>query len=288
MQKLASGHSELVSVITAVKDGEFTIERCINSVFQQTHQSIEHIIVLGKSCDNTESVINNYILSNPKSCIKVLREIKSGIYSALNQGIKESKGKFLLILGSDDWLEPFGIHELLTAIKQKRADFAVGYAKIITENEKHSFKTFKINEFDERLLMGLMPFCHQALLVSRECFDVCGLFNEELVIASDYQWIKSMFLQKLRIATVFKYIVNFSKKGISDSREYLAVDEMISCIQNQYNLQYEDVRLWLDFLRGENQINHFHATSLIKNLADIEAVKSVALLLLDRLHKVKS
>ena len=59
MQKLASGHSELVSVITAVKDGEFTIERCINSVFQQTHQSIEHIIVLGKSCDNTESVINN-------------------------------------------------------------------------------------------------------------------------------------------------------------------------------------------------------------------------------------
>ena len=286
LQELTNGHSELVSIITAVKNSEFVIERCFNSVARQTHQLIEHVLVLGNSSDNTENIITKYILNNPKSCIKVLRENKPGIYSALNQGIKESKGEFLLILGSDDWLEPFGVHELITTIKQKRADFAVGYAKIITEDNKKNSEIFKVSEFDERLIMGLTPFCHQALLVSKKCFDICGLFNEDLTIASDRQWFNSLFLQKLQMATLSKCVVNFCKKGLSNSKEHVAIDEIVSCIEKQYNLNYDDVKLWLDFLRGENQINLFHTTNLINNLTDIKAIKSVALLLLDRLYKI--
>ncbi len=278
---------KLVTVITAAKNSKSVIKRCINSVANQTYKHIEHIIVLGKSTDGTNNVIDSYMLANPQHNIRILYESAPGIYPALNYAIRKSKGKFLLILGSDDWLEPFCIQELLDAIQQNRSDFAVGYAKIIDPSIQKLDKIFKISEFDERILMGLMPFCHQALLASKECFDVCGLFNEQLTIASDYQWIKLLFLQKMKMAVVHKCVVNFYKGGISDLNDQLAVNEMISCIQDQYNVKYENAKSLLDLLLGEERINKSNITSLIKELTDVNAVKSIALLLMEQLDKVK-
>ena len=89
---------KLISIITVVKDGEDTIEKCINSVLNQNYKNIEYIIIDGNSSDNTMSIINKY-----KGKISlVLSENDKGIWDAMNKGIKLAKGEIIGFLNCDD------------------------------------------------------------------------------------------------------------------------------------------------------------------------------------------
>jgi len=90
---------KLISIITVVKDGEDTIEKCINSVLNQNYKNIEYIIIDGNSSDNTMSIINKY-----KGKISlVLSENDKGIWDAMNKGIKLAKGEIIGFLNCDDF-----------------------------------------------------------------------------------------------------------------------------------------------------------------------------------------
>tara|TARA_B100000900_G_C20471490_1_gene671584 strand:+ start:119 stop:865 length:747 start_codon:yes stop_codon:yes gene_type:complete len=91
--------SNLISIITVVKNNEKTIERCINSVLNQKYKKIEYIIIDGNSKDNTLAIINKY-----KDKISViLSEKDKGIWDAMNKGISLAKGNIIGFLNSDDF-----------------------------------------------------------------------------------------------------------------------------------------------------------------------------------------
>ncbi len=90
---------KLISIITVVKDGEDTIEKCINSVLNQNYKNIEYIIIDGNSSDNTMSIINKY----KEKISLVLSENDKGIWDAMNKGIKLAKGEIIGFLNSDDF-----------------------------------------------------------------------------------------------------------------------------------------------------------------------------------------
>ena len=50
----------LISIITVVKNSESTIERCVESVINQSYDNIEYIIINGNSSDNTNNVLEKY------------------------------------------------------------------------------------------------------------------------------------------------------------------------------------------------------------------------------------
>jgi glycosyltransferase involved in cell wall biosynthesis len=75
-----------ISVITVTLNSEKYIERCIKSVQEQTYQNIEHIIIDGKSTDNTINIIEKY----KKKISKIVSENDNGIWDAMNKGIKNS------------------------------------------------------------------------------------------------------------------------------------------------------------------------------------------------------
>ena len=66
----------------------------------QDYGSIEYIIIDGKSSDSTTDIVNNYQATY--SYIKMVSENDSGIYDALNKGIKNSTGEIIGFLNSDD------------------------------------------------------------------------------------------------------------------------------------------------------------------------------------------
>ena len=90
---------KLISIITVVKDGEDTIEKCINSVLNQNYKNIEYIIIDGNSSDNTMSIINKY----KEKISLVLSENDKGIWDAMNKGIKLAKGEIIGFLNCDDF-----------------------------------------------------------------------------------------------------------------------------------------------------------------------------------------
>ena len=88
-----------ISIITATYNSTITITDCINSVNNQTHQNIEHIIIDGGSQDNTLEIVKL-----ARSVTKYISEPDKGIYDALNKGIQMATGDLIGFLHSDDML----------------------------------------------------------------------------------------------------------------------------------------------------------------------------------------
>jgi glycosyltransferase involved in cell wall biosynthesis len=105
---VASG-APCVSVLTVVRDGQATIEACIQSVAAQTYPNVEHVIVDGGSTDDTLAILRRrseaigYWISEPDD----------GIYAALNKAVRLSSGSCYVVLGCDDVLLPTAIEALM-------------------------------------------------------------------------------------------------------------------------------------------------------------------------------
>ena len=93
-----------VSVIIPVYNGEKTIEKCINSIINQSYKDLEIIIVNDGSTDNTYEICQKY--SQKDDRIQVINQENKGVCLARNIGIKFSKGDYIQFVDSDDWLEP--------------------------------------------------------------------------------------------------------------------------------------------------------------------------------------
>ena len=87
-----------VSIITATYNNEETVEEAIKSVSSQTYKKIEHIIIDGNSSDNTIKIIENH----QEKFAKIISETDTGIYDALNKGIKNASGEIICFLHADD------------------------------------------------------------------------------------------------------------------------------------------------------------------------------------------
>ena len=90
-----------ITIITVTLNSEQTIKDSLNSVLSQNYKNIEHIIVDGGSNDQTIEILKRY----PNKNKKVYNLEKSGIYEAINHGIKKSNGDYIAILNSDDFYQ---------------------------------------------------------------------------------------------------------------------------------------------------------------------------------------
>ena len=98
--KTSTPRAPLITVITAVLNGENTLERTIQSVIGQDYKNIEYIIIDGGSTDGTLDIIKKY----EHAIDYWISETDEGIYGAMNKGIQASSGEWIYFLGSDDYL----------------------------------------------------------------------------------------------------------------------------------------------------------------------------------------
>lgn len=95
----------LVSIVTPSYNAEKYIEETIDSILNQTYQNWELLIVDDISNDNTLEIISKYVEQDSRIHCYVLEE-KGGASLARNRAIRESKGKYIAFLDSDDvWKE---------------------------------------------------------------------------------------------------------------------------------------------------------------------------------------
>ena len=91
----------LISIITVVLNREATVEDTLRSVLAQTYPHIECIAVDGGSVDNTVSAIEKYVPLF-EGRLKYISEADSGVYEAMNKGLRMATGDVVGYLNSDD------------------------------------------------------------------------------------------------------------------------------------------------------------------------------------------
>ena len=91
----------MVTIITSCFNRESTVGQTIDSVLGQDYSDIEYIIVDGASSDGTLAVVKSY--EGCERLTKIVSEPDSGMYEAINKGIRMAKGDIVGLLHSDDF-----------------------------------------------------------------------------------------------------------------------------------------------------------------------------------------
>src|SRR6266536_1202026 len=127
------GDGPAVSVVSAARNAEGTLARALESLFAQSEQSFEAIVVENGSADGTGSVALALAARDPR--VRVERRGPAGVSAARNAGIGLARGEWLLFLDADDELEPSALSKLLAAARG--ADAAVcGWVRVAPDGTR--------------------------------------------------------------------------------------------------------------------------------------------------------
>ena len=112
-----------VSVIVPVYNVELYIDRCIQSIIQQTYKNLEIILVDDGSTDNCGKICDEYALKDER--IKVIHSENRGVGVARNIGLDCSTGEYLAFVDSDDCMEMTLVEDCVCFSKDKDADIVI-------------------------------------------------------------------------------------------------------------------------------------------------------------------
>ncbi len=112
-----------ISVIIPVYATEKYLEKCLNSVIQQTFNNFEIIIIYKQSKDNSLKLIKKFMAKDKR--IKLFLQDKGGLGGARNIGIEKSVGDYIFFLDSDDWICSQAFELLLNKIEKDNSDMVM-------------------------------------------------------------------------------------------------------------------------------------------------------------------
>ncbi len=139
-----------VSIIVPCYNSEKTIERCINSIKNQSFKDFEALIIDDGSTDNTSMIINRLIKDDER--FQYYYKENRGLSDARNYALDRFKGQYVSFIDSDDYIEKDFIQSLHKPFKKnKNIKLTVCPAKIIYKNRK---KEENITNFDVQLIIS--------------------------------------------------------------------------------------------------------------------------------------
>ncbi len=171
-------NKQLISIITVSYNSEKTIKNTIESVFNQSCESIEYIIIDGKSTDRTLEIIESYEKKAKEKGItyKWISEVDNGIYDAMNKGIDLAQGNWVYFLGSDDIL--FDILNKVSEYLKENYSFVYGDVYMPGKGIVYSGKFNKVK-------LVLKNICHQSIFYKKEILQQ-EKFSLKYKLLSDY------------------------------------------------------------------------------------------------------
>lgn len=124
---------ELISVIVPVYKVEKYLEKCVKSIQNQTYTNLEILLINDGSPDNCGKICDKLAEEDPR--IKVIHKTNGGLSSARNEGIKESHGKYICFVDSDDYIHEKYCEILYKALIETNSDISVvNYKETREEN----------------------------------------------------------------------------------------------------------------------------------------------------------
>jgi glycosyltransferase len=181
-----------ISVITVVYNNDKTIREAIDSVLSQNYHEIEYIIIDGASKDNTIMIIKEY----QSQITKFVSETDSGLYDAMNKGVRLATGDVIGILNSDDLYQDNNvISDVMYEFRNdEKLDLVYGDLVYVKQDDTNkivrnwrSIKYYQ-NFFED----GNVP-PHPSLFVKTKVYQETGLFNLDFRLAADYEFMLRIF-----------------------------------------------------------------------------------------------
>lgn len=121
-----------ISIIVPVYNTSKYLERCIDSILNQTLEEIEIILIDDGSTDNSGEICDRYKKSDPR--INVIHKKNEGLGLTRNAGLREAKGTFVGFVDSDDYIEPNMYEKMYNTIQKNGNDAVICNSKRLTKD----------------------------------------------------------------------------------------------------------------------------------------------------------
>ena len=204
-----------LSIITINYNDAAGLERTIKSVLEQKTGDFEHVIIDGNSTDGSKEIIAKYA----HHFSYFISEADHGVYDAMNKGIKNATGDYLLFLNSGDALfNPDVIEKVLPHLIMH--DLVYGDLYIVPTNQpsfKHTYPKSLDLTFFKQTSLG-----HPSTFIKKELFEKHGNYRTDLHIVSDWAFfLKVICVGQATYKKIDMTISRFYEGGISTTANNL-------------------------------------------------------------------
>lgn len=196
-----------ISVIVPIYNAEKYLNKCVDSLINQTKKELEFILVNDGSTDKTEEIIKSY----KDSRIKYFKNKNQGIGKTRNFGIEKATGKYIMFLDSDDYLKNNACEILYKSVEKTDADLAIcDFYKIYDSGAEEKIKLLSFKPTTLRKTPSLVNEINLA--------PWNKLYKKELITKN-----KIKFVENLKYEDAPFVIEAFSKAG-----KIIKVDEYLN------------------------------------------------------------
>lgn len=221
-----------ISIIVPVYNNYNFLDKCLDSIINQTYKNIEIILINDGSTDNSLKKLKKY--AKVDSRIILINKKNEGVSKARNDGIKISTGKYITFVDSDDYLECDAIEKIYNAlIKNKvdliRANYQVHYKESdktdigdlsLIGNKKYNNKQIK-NDIVPEILSGKLPCFVCLLLIKKELLLNTSLFPTDIHMMEDVVFYLDLLTKTndFYILNEVVYNIYFNENGATNNKK---------------------------------------------------------------------
>ena len=253
-----------ISVIVPVYNTEKYLEKCLNSIMNQSFKDIEIIIINDCSTDNSLKVIKKF-LSLDQRIILIDKEKNEGLSAARNSGIEKAKGEYILHIDGDDWIEKRYIEDIYMCAKKNRADIVITdfyedfeNKKVIYIHEKIENKNNEVDKEEALKNIFLMEACNAVWnkLIKREVYKKNKINHpEEIMLGEDLAVIPKLLYFSKKIIKINKAYYHYIQNPLSITKQYNSqkIFEIYKSLKiNQNFFENKEIKLPINLLK----VNH--------------------------------
>ena len=255
-----------VSIIIPAYNVSKYIEKCLNSLINQTLKNVEIIVINDGSTDNTLDIIKSF----KDERIKIIDlKVNKGIGNARNLGIKKAKGKYIGFVDSDDYVDKKMFETMYNKAIKEDLDLVICDFYKVIENTKEKIK-IDIPNFENTNI-----YKNPKLLLDIELCPWNKLYKSKLIknttfpTSLKYEDVPFVFKALKNAKNIGKVNKYFNYYIVHDKSETTKMDEKVYDIfkildlVNDYNnneykseIEYLNIRALLRYtLQQRNQIN---------------------------------
>lgn len=238
-----------ISVVTVNYNNAEGLLRTIKSVINQEISDLEYIVIDGHSTDRSKEVI----LENASHLDHWRSEPDSGVYEAMNKGIRLASGDYILFLNSGDVFNNRDV--LKETIGMLTGEFDIYYGNLIFSNSgKEQLQQYPDKLDFDYFLERSLP--HPGSFIRRSLFDRLFYYSEDYDIVSDWEFfVVAVIKEKVNYLHLDKVISKFELDGMSNNpqnKKHIE-EERTRVIKHRFPDRLEAYQLWIEKKYPENK-----------------------------------
>ncbi len=210
-----------ISVVVPVYNSQEYLEKCLDSILNQSFNAFEIVLVNDGSTDDSLNIAQRYAEQDVR--IKLTTQSNAGLAVARNQGVFNARGEFVTFVDSDDYIHPRALELLHDTATQTNSDIVICPYQLTTESGQVLVTSTPLNEPDPKIHFGTIlaakaPSMVCDKLIKRELFITNDIWFPAGLLHEDVPTTFRLFHFATRIATVDIPLYNWVRRGASLSQ----------------------------------------------------------------------